>query len=434
MFFGSSGWKGRDTGPFGSFFSNKLTGGPAKPAAIVGDQLDNVLKGTELNDVINGLGGNDSILGLGGDDIINGDAGNDTIDGGLGNDVIRGGAGRDSITGGEGNDDLFGGDGSDRIRGRAGDDTIEGGRDDGTITQIDSVYVLETVFRSGGMDFPRTEEIEVSRIADAGQFLKFSATDLDVSSLTFAGRFDDGDAVFIVNNANDNTVTWTVAGPGGAPSFTLTLFANQSAVLNVGAVATDAEFTVTPVSGAGAAPGPATAGEGDIELLDRYLIEGGDRITGGDGADTFIYKRGDGADEYADFEVGVDKMIIKGYKAKDVTIFAGEDLDDTVVLFRKNGDKDHDFRDKCGGSRYRDDDDWSWKKHGGKDDKYGCDSFSWKSSKHESWKFGYDKYGRDCDDGGKQDEKHPDKVYGFEQSDALFFSDVQVTIDDLIFG
>lgn len=418
MWFGRSGWNVRDSWHSHQWWKKSFhkkhhndrdddeeTGGDAGnnggPTAIVGDQFDNVLIGTELADVINALQGNDSVTGGGGDDIINGDAGDDTLDGGAGNDVIRGGAGNDSIIGGDGDDQLYGGEGSDRIRGRDGDDVIEGGKDDGTTTALDSVFTLV----AGG----RVEEIDPLTIGEAGAFLRFGATDRDVSALTFVGRLDDGDAVFVVNNANDNPVTWTVAGPGGSPSFTISLTANQSAVLNVGDVATGDAFTVTAVTGAGPVPDPASAGDETVTLIDRYLVEGGDRVSGGEGADTFIYSRGDGSDEIIDFEVGVDKLVIKGYQAKNVTLVAGDDIDETVILFSKPGDKDDDFGKSCG---------WGW----GRDDGHWGSKYGHGGSKFGGWNWKHK---------GSHDD---DKDYGFEQNDAILISDVVLTIDDLTFG
>jgi Ca2+-binding RTX toxin-like protein len=69
---------------------------PTSPAAIVGDDLDNVLRGTSSNDRIEGRGGNDSLLGETGDDQLSGGNGNDVLNGAAGNDRLEGGHGSDT--------------------------------------------------------------------------------------------------------------------------------------------------------------------------------------------------------------------------------------------------------------------------------------------------------------------------------------------------
>lgn len=92
---------------------------------LIGGAGDDVLTGTVNADIIRGRGGDDVLNGLAGDDDIDGGDGADIIEGGLGLDVIRGRAGDDLITGGpasapDGGDD-------DTIFGGAGHDTLYGG-------------------------------------------------------------------------------------------------------------------------------------------------------------------------------------------------------------------------------------------------------------------------------------------------------------------
>ena len=69
---------------------------PSTPTAIVGDDLDNVLRGTSSNDRIEGRGGNDSLVGEAGDDHLSGGDGNDVLNGATGNDRLEGGQGADT--------------------------------------------------------------------------------------------------------------------------------------------------------------------------------------------------------------------------------------------------------------------------------------------------------------------------------------------------
>ncbi|MFO0405684.1 MAG: Ig-like domain-containing protein, partial [Labrys sp. (in: a-proteobacteria)] len=123
----------------------------AIPAAIVGDDTDNLLIGTANADVILGLGSNDILRGLAGDDYLDGGQGSDTADysqgatgpvtvnlatsgpqaigGGMGSDTlvsienIIGSQFNDVLTGDAGNNVLEGGLGNDTVQGGAGIDT-----------------------------------------------------------------------------------------------------------------------------------------------------------------------------------------------------------------------------------------------------------------------------------------------------------------------
>lgn len=72
-------------------------------------------------------GGRDTIFAGAGDDRAYGGSGNDWIHGEAGNDVLLGEDGNDHIWGGSGADNLSGGDGRDWLRGGSGDDTLSGG-------------------------------------------------------------------------------------------------------------------------------------------------------------------------------------------------------------------------------------------------------------------------------------------------------------------
>lgn len=67
-----------------------------------------------FNDTVDGGKGNDYLEGNGGNDILYGNDGNDSIYGGAGNDLLRGGNGNDVLVGGMGDDTIFGGNGDDR--------------------------------------------------------------------------------------------------------------------------------------------------------------------------------------------------------------------------------------------------------------------------------------------------------------------------------
>lgn len=56
---------------------------------------------------------------------------------------------------------------------------------------------------------------------------------------------------------------------------------------------------------------------------------GDDTVSGGAGADVFVFKRGDGADTIERFEVGVDRLALRGLN--------GLDLDDLIDLVSIRG-------------------------------------------------------------------------------------------------
>jgi Ca2+-binding RTX toxin-like protein len=84
-------------------------------ALFTGDGFDNTLIGLKEADTINGNGGNDIIRGRGGDDIITGGADNDKIKGDNGDDTIDGGAGNDTFIIAAGEDSITGGSGIDKF-------------------------------------------------------------------------------------------------------------------------------------------------------------------------------------------------------------------------------------------------------------------------------------------------------------------------------
>ncbi|MGL4965387.1 MAG: calcium-binding protein, partial [Inquilinus sp.] len=77
-------------------------------------------------DSLYGGAGNDTLQGGNDDDSLDGDTGNDTLKGEAGTDFLSGGDGNDNLDGGSGNDTLYGGDGDDVVRGDAGSDTVDG--------------------------------------------------------------------------------------------------------------------------------------------------------------------------------------------------------------------------------------------------------------------------------------------------------------------
>jgi VCBS repeat-containing protein len=90
-----------------------------------------VLVGTPAADTIDGLAGDDEIFGLFGNDTLVGGTGSDALYGGDGDDDLKGGVDRDYLYGDSGADTLEGGDGYDVLFGGDGDDVLTDNGTDG---------------------------------------------------------------------------------------------------------------------------------------------------------------------------------------------------------------------------------------------------------------------------------------------------------------
>lgn len=101
--------------------------GSALADIMAGDRTDDVLEGFEGDDFVFGYHGNDRLELGAGDDHGFGGKGSDTILAGLGTDRVYGGNGRDFIHGEDGHDWLFGEGGRDFLSGGAGNDWLRGG-------------------------------------------------------------------------------------------------------------------------------------------------------------------------------------------------------------------------------------------------------------------------------------------------------------------
>lgn len=116
-------------------------GGPGNDR-LFGEAGDDTLLGEEGDDLLVGGDGNDVLVAGDGNDTVQADAGNDTLDGGAGNDVLDAGEGADRIlagdgddfvTAGEGDDVVLAGPGDDTIYADAGNDIVDGGDGDDTL-------------------------------------------------------------------------------------------------------------------------------------------------------------------------------------------------------------------------------------------------------------------------------------------------------------
>lgn len=289
---------------------------------------------TDANGVMDALAGDDFVSGASGADNIFGGAGNDQIyagNGGMttGNDVFAGGAGDDRIAGGDGDDLLIGdstdefvgttvvyGDlladdsGNDVIYGGDGADTIYTGSWDGathTGNGTDEAWGGnggDMIYGDNGADKLAGGAGSDTINGGGGNDVIYSGADAASTDDLLGGAGNDtiygGDGVDNIDGGTGNDVLYggsgidTVEGGSGADS----IF--------------------------GGADGDYLYGDAGDDIITGGAGDGAsDDLTGGDGADTFVFSAGDGADLILDFSQGEGDLI--DLSALGITSFAEVD-------------------------------------------------------------------------------------------------------------
>ena len=290
-----------------------------------------VMNGGGGGDILDAGGGNDTLNGGGGMDLLLGGDGNDTLNGGTGDDLLDGGRGEDTLDGGDGNDTLNGGGGSDILIGGAGDDILWG---DYCNPPAEDTFV----FAEGhGND----------TIAD---FSTTGGDKIDLTAFTASITWQQLQAAMSAIEDDPNTTDVDET----ATVIDLTAFGGGTITLK-GVASTDLTQ--------------------DMFILDDYVggdgddtIEGtfrDDTMTGGGGADTFVFASGHGNDTITDFTDGEDTIDLSAFKAitgfDDLTVaqngadtvitvpgggtitlqgFASADLDAADFTFHEEGQQD----------------------------------------------------------------------------------------------
>ena len=362
---------------------------------IVGDGAHNIIYGMEGDDTLRGEGGDDWIFGDEGGDTLEGGAGDDLLMGGEGDDTLDGGDGDDMLVGGEGADMLTGGAGADTF-------VFGEGHGDDTITDFDTTQDkihLRSFSQTISWDVLSTKITTVLDENNVVVGLKIDLSDWGGGTITLDGITsisdltedmfvldrivgdDDSDDV-LQGGTSDDTMT----GGTGADTFvfgeesgadTITDFSTtegdkidltaftasitwQQLQASMSAVVDDPN---TPETESGTVIDLTAFGGGTITLegvtstdltadmfvLDDYAggagddtIEGtfrDDTLTGGDGADTFVFGPDSGADTITDFTAGADKIDLSAF----TNITSLGDLrgfqagDDAVIFLGFNG-------------------------------------------------------------------------------------------------
>ena len=192
------------------------------------------------------------------DDMLTGGAGDQALYGSTGSDLLIGGFGNQMLSGGSGDDTLVGGTGNQQLYGGSGNDTILAGRG--------------------------------NQYLDGGS----GADTLDFSKLGGRVEIEQGARTASVYDADSGVLL------------------NTSTILSFDRIVGSAQDDV--FKGQIAKGTAFQGGAGDDLFLSK---NGGDTMTGGDGADTFAWARKFLAtgvsDRITDFEVGVDKLDLSDF-------------------------------------------------------------------------------------------------------------------------
>jgi Ca2+-binding RTX toxin-like protein len=270
----------------GTINADVLRGRVNEENEIWGHRGNDDLKGGKASDAMMGGKGDDYLWGDRGDDKLIGDTGNDRLYGSEGDDRLYGGVGDDFLSGGKQDDSLFGGKGDDELHGNSGNDALAGGSGDDVLMGERGNDVL---FGGRGNDYVHGGSGDDFIMASSGRDILIGGTGfdtLDFSRTLGPLTIDLGKhtASFGMNGQNTADVRSFEQIIG--TDFDDVLYGDRNATVFVG-------------------------GAGDDVFRTRL---GSDTITGGEGADRFIFMKKDTADgsvdTITDFQVGIDKLEI----------------------------------------------------------------------------------------------------------------------------
>ena len=271
------------------------------------------IEGNKKSNVILGTAQADEIDGAAGADVINGGKGNDTLTGGKGNDtfVYEKGGGKDIITDIEDGDKIqvIGGTQSNVTYtiAKSGDIHINYGS--GRITAKDPAAVVTVVDSNDDILYQINAKAPVNYNEEgtaATLTSYFTEASYGPGYEDSAGAFSDYPDLATIN--------------ASAVNHDLTITGNKKANRITGTEEYDIIYGE-------AGKDTVYGGDGDDEIFggndnDKLYGESGndtlwgdkgsDTLTGGDGEDVFVYQSGDGKDVIADYESGIDDIIVLG--------------------------------------------------------------------------------------------------------------------------
>ena len=369
-----------------TLISVENVGGSFENDVIKGDGLANILVGNEGDDVIEGRDGDDRLFGdsngraFGEDSVFGNGSGNDVLDGGAGNDELFGGGGNDTLIGGSGNDDLFGDGGNDTLIGGTGANLLDGG--DGTDTasyagsafgmlvQINGSNSNGVAFSLGSTDGDSLLSIENIIGSNFADQIGGSA----IANVINGGGGDDfisggGGADSLNGGAGIDTASYGGSSAGVNVNLGTLSFVFGSGFIQTGGTGTGGDAqgdtlsgfenllgsnfadTLTGNAGAnrldGGAGGDTLNGGGGNDTLVGGTGVGLDVLTGGAGADNFLYLSLDDSrivngrqqDTITDFTVGQDKLDFRalGANVADVLIVNGNGAASVGIDANGNG-------------------------------------------------------------------------------------------------
>ena len=351
--------------------------GDGEDNTIDGNRANNLMYGFEGDDTLNGQQGNDWLFGGEGADTLDGGEGDDVLLGGEGNDTLTGGTGEDMLIGGEGDDTLTGGEGADTfVFGEdSGNDTItdfDTTQDKIHLTTLSQTITwaqLQAVMTQTADDPLTTEVDETATVID---LTSFGGGTITLEGVTLTDLTED---MFVLDKITGSdgvddelqggTSDDTMTGGTGADTFVfnedsgsdtitdfsttegdkidLTAFTASLTWAQLQAVMTqvdddpstmDVDETATIIDLSSFGGGRITLQgitktdlTADMFVLDDFAGTVGDdtiegtsadnRLTGGDGADTFVFRQDSGDDTITDFTIGEDKIDLSAFTGID---------------------------------------------------------------------------------------------------------------------
>jgi len=350
-----------------NFIAGAFAGAIAGAVTLNGNGLNNVIQGHTNPETINGLGGNDSLHGGDGVDTLNGGAGNDQLDGEGGVDTLAGGDGNDTYFE-DGTGDVIveaRGEGTDIIHVTAGGSTLPANVENGVIDSefggsLTGNSMANILTGGNGADFLQGESGNDRLYGGAGEDFMLAGNGSDIldggaGADSMSGGVGD-DRYYIDNlddevgeNPGEGTDTIFLNAPDQEFNVSFTMADNVERLV-VGAVhphvirGNALANTIIGSNGTdqinGAEGDDVINGNGGSDSLFGFdgmdtviggngndgifgdgngtISYGGDTLTGGAGADFFVYLTVEDSapfilrvDQITDFETGIDQLDLR---------------------------------------------------------------------------------------------------------------------------